>query len=220
MYYLDPRIAMRSERAPSEVSDIGLLGEDIAPFLFRLRAEHPKRFASVFRTLHTLIPSVEDLSVDLDPRRGTLDVMVRQGGIDFSSRIVSEGTLRVLAVCAIAVNPWPSSLLAFEEPENGVHPRRLNLIAQLVSSLALEQNRQVIVTTHSPLFCDAVLRLARERPKDVALLNVRRGVLGTEVVPFQPAGPLFDDREIAAALSAGTEDGLFERMLLRGFIDE
>ncbi len=35
-YYLDPRVSMRREAPPKEVHGIGMLGEDIAPFLFRL----------------------------------------------------------------------------------------------------------------------------------------------------------------------------------------
>jgi len=150
----------------------------------------------------------------------TLDVIIRQDGTDYSSRIVSEGTLRVLALCAIAVNPWGGSLLAFEEPENGVHPRRLELIANLLLSLALPQGRQVIVTTHSPLFCDAVLKGAGSYRNDIGLFNVRREAQATVVQSFDITGPLFKDQEIAAALTAGTEDGLFENLLLRGMIDE
>jgi hypothetical protein len=40
VYYLDPRVAMRAAKPTAEVDHIGVLGEDIAPFLFRLRAEH------------------------------------------------------------------------------------------------------------------------------------------------------------------------------------
>jgi predicted ATPase len=219
-YYLDPRVAMRGAQPPSDVRDIGVLGGEIAPFLYRLQAEHPKHFQAVSRTLRSIVPNVEDLTVDLDKRRGTLDILIRQGGVDYSSRIVSEGTLRVLALCAIAVNPWGGSLLAFEEPENGVHPRRLELIAQLLLSLALEHGRQVVVTTHSPLFCDAVLKGARSRPGDIGLFNVRRDGQATVVQPFDVTGPLFRDHEIAAALTTGTEDGLFESLLLRGWLDE
>jgi predicted ATPase len=219
-YYLDPRVAMRAAQPPSDVRDIGVLGGEIAPFLYRLRAEHPKHFQAISRALRSIVPSVEDLAVDLDKRRGTLDILIRQAGVDYSSRIVSEGTLRVLALCAIAVNPWGGSLLAFEEPENGVHPRRLELIAQLLLSLALEQSRQVVVTTHSPLFCDAVLKGARSRPADIGLFNVRREGAATAVRPFDVAGPLFRDQEIAAALTAGTEDGLFESLMLRGLLDD
>jgi len=219
-YYLDPRVAMRAAQPPSEVQDIGLLGGDIAPFLYRLRSEHRKHFQAIVRTLRTLVPSVEDLTVDLDERRGILDILIRQAGVTYSSRIVSEGTLRVLALCAIAVNPWGGSLLAFEEPENGVHPRRLELIAELLLSLALEQDRQVIVTTHSPLLCGAVLRRARARPGDVGLLVVRRKGAATVVTPFEAKGPLFDDQEIAAALTASDEDGLFQGLMARGLVDE
>lgn len=219
-YYLDPRGAMRSAQPPSDVRDIGLLGGDIAPFLYKLRAEKPKHFEAIKRTLRSLVPSVEDLSVDLDKRRGTLDLWIRHGGIDYSSRIVSEGTLRVLALCAIAVNPWGGSLLAFEEPENGVHPRRLELITPLLCSLAMEANRQVVVTTHSPLFCDAMLRQARSAPGQVKLFRVGRDRDATFIEPFDVSGPLFADRDIAEALTSGTEDGLFESLLLRGMLDE
>jgi predicted ATPase len=218
-YYLDPRVAMRAAQPPADVRDIGVLGGEIAPFLYRLRDERPKHFAAVARTLRSVIPGVEDLLVDLDKRRGTLDLMVRQGGVDYSSRIVSEGTLRVLALCAIAVNPWGGSLVAFEEPENGVHPRRLELIAQLLLSLALEQERQVVVATHSPLFCDAVLRASRSTPGEIGLFHVRREAEATAVLPFDVSGPLFKDREIAAALTSGSEDGLFESLLMRGMLD-
>ena len=140
--------------------------------------------------------------------------------MEYSSRVVSEGTLRVLALCAIAVNPWGGSLLAFEEPENGVHPRRLDLIARLLLSLASDGGRQVIVTTHSPLFCDAVLKHASSTADDVGLFNVRRVDQATAVEPFDAAGRLFKDAGIAAALTSHAEDGLFENLLLRGLIDE
>lgn len=126
----------------------------------------------------------------------------------------------MLALCAIATNPWAGELIAFEEPENGVHPRRLELIAQLLISLAIDQGRQVIVTTHSALFCEAVLKLSRSYREDVVLLNVRRGRQGTEVSPFEAADTLFEDSEMVRALTAATEDGLFEGLLLRGLLDE
>lgn len=220
-YYLDPRVSMRASQPPKDVRDIGVLGGEIAPFLYRLRAEQPKHFDAIVRTLRSLVPSVENLTVDLDKRRGTLDILIRQSGVDYSSRIASEGTLRVLALCAIAVNPWAGSLMAFEEPENGVHPRRLELIAELLISLALEQERQVVVTTHSPLFCDAVLRHAIKRQGgDIGLFNVQRDGTATVVRPFDVNAPLFKAPEIANALTAGVEDGRFESLMLRGILDD
>jgi predicted ATPase len=219
-YYLDPRVAMRAAKPPAEVADIGVLGENIAPFLYRLHAEEPKSFEDIKRTLCSVVPSIEDLEVDLDKRRGTLDILVRQNGTDFSTRIISEGTLRVLALCAIAVNPLGGSLIAFEEPENGVHPRRLELVAQLLVSLATSQDRQVIVTSHSPFFCDAILKHARSTPDKIALLNVRRDDAKTIVQRFDAAGTLWHDTEIQKALSAQSENGLFASLVMRGLIDD
>ena len=220
VYYLDPRTAMRAALPPAEVRDIGVLGQDIAPYLYRLKAEDSGRFEAVARTLRSLIPAVEGLDVDLDEQRGTLEIQFKQDGHGVSSRIISEGTFRVLAVCAIAANPWARGLVAFEEPENGVHPRRLELIAQLLTSLAVEQERQVIVTTHSALFCGAVLRVTRDCRDHVAMLSVRRGKAGSEVRPLEFPDGLFEDQELAAALSAPTENGVFEGLLLRGLLDE
>lgn len=218
-YYLDPRASMRRAAAPADVSDIGVLGEDIAPFLFRLRADREKEFRAVVRTLRTLIPSVEDLMVDLDQRRGTLDIVIRQNGVAYSSRIISEGTLRVLALCAIAVNPWSGSLLAFEEPENGVHPNRLELIAELLTRLALEQGRQVLVTTHSPLFCGTVFRRLRQHPGDIGLFRVSQGSEGSRIERFEVPGPLFADADVLRALSEPTEERILQDLLVRGIPD-
>lgn len=220
-YYLDPRVAMRSPQAPQEVDDIGPLGEHIAPYLYRLAAEKPRVFGAVKRTVRSLIRSVDDLSVDLDPKRGVLDVEVVQGGTAFSSRIVSEGTLRVLALACVATNPWGGTLVAFEEPENGVHPRRIELIAEiLVAMVAGGQKRQLLVTTHSPIFCGAVLRRARERPADIALYNVVRDNGSTRLQVFDTAGPLFSDTELRRGLSSSDDDSaVFEGLVLRGLLD-
>lgn len=218
-YYFEPRHLMRQDESPMDVADIGAHGERLAAFLYRLKATEPKRFEDVVRTLRTIVPSVETLDVALDERRGILDLMVRQEGTFYSARVLSEGTLRVLALCTAAVNPWRGSLLALEEPENGVHPRRIDLIARLLVSLS-EQGCQVIVTTHSPLFVDAVLSIQRqESVEGIGLFNVRSSKGRTEVESFD-ATPLFEDEKVAAALASSGEDGVFQGLVLRGLLDE
>ena len=221
-YYFEPRMEMREEESPSDVFDIGVHGEYIAALLYKLRAEHTKHFDAVRRTVRAIVPSIESLRVELDQRRGTLNLMIRQAGVEYSSRVLSEGTLRVVALCTIAVNPWGGSLLALEEPENGVHPRRLELIARLLFSLVQQRRRQIVVTTHSPLLADAMLKLQRDasEPGDIGLFNVRLGPQGTVVEPFQVTGALYKDAEVTAALASRMEDGVLESLLLRGLIDE
>jgi len=220
-YYLDPRVAMRSAQSPQEVSDIGALGEHVAAYLYRLKSHQGgKRFAAVVRTLRTLIPSIEALRVELNTQRGEIELTVVQEGVPCSSRVVSEGTLRVLALACIAANPFEGSLVAFEEPENGVHPRRVELIARLLLEMA-KQGRQVVVTTHSPVFVGEVIRLVRGQHEgsNVALYDVSRVGAASRLRPFEPEGPLFTDAALWRALADPTDEGILEAALLRGILD-
>lgn len=219
IYYLDPRNAMRKPASPKEVQDIGISGEDLAPFLYRLKW-HKEKFRAVKRTLNMAIPSIEDVLIELNEKRGELDIQIIQEGTPYSSRIVSEGTLRVLALCAIAYNPWPGDLIAFEEPENGVHPKRMELILNLLASIALDEasNRQVIVTTHSPVFVSLAHRLQKEKPDKVGLFVCRGEERESIIERFNPTpGTLFPDSEIMAALETKDEDAI-SQMMVRGWL--
>jgi predicted ATPase len=220
-YYLDPRVSMREPQPPREVADIGPRGEWIAPFLYRLKESetHRKFFTAIGRALRSAIPTVEDLDVDLDPRRGILDILIRQDGTPYSSRVVSEGTLRVLALCCLAGNPWPGELIAFEEPESGVHPRRIEVVADLLASIAEQRRSQVVVTTHSPTLIAAMLRRATKDPTLVKLFRCAQRGRSTHVQEFVPQGPLFESEEIRESLTGPEDAAMVEAMLLRGWLD-
>lgn len=219
MYFLDPRVAMRSPQPPREITDIGTQGEGIAPFLFRLKeGEHAPSFRAVGRALHAAIPTVDRLDVELDPKHGTLDIQIAQNGHLYSSRVISEGTLRVLALCALAANPWPCSMVAFEEPENGVHPRRIEVVADLLVSLAERRKTQVVLTTHSPTFIAAMARRARERTGIISLKRCTLEGHVTRLSEFDPVGPVFQDQEIRKALSGPEDADLLEAALVRGWL--
>lgn len=216
-YYLDPRVAMRSGWPPLDVRDIGVYGQHLAPYLYRLRHEHPKRYAAVRRALRVLAPDIEELEVRVNHAHGKLELWIRQDGISFSSRVVSEGTLRVLALAILAVDPWAGALVACEEPEAGVQPRRVDLVADLLYSLVRERKRQVVVATHSPLFCDAVLRRARENDENIGLFAVGRKGRATCIRRLDLSGPLFNDPRIRDALNS--DDAMFESLFARGLLD-
>ncbi|OGQ17465.1 MAG: hypothetical protein A2138_18990 [Deltaproteobacteria bacterium RBG_16_71_12] len=220
-YYLDPAGAMRTAQPPREVGDVGVNGEHLAPFLFRLKGGEGTlpAFKAAQRALHAAIPSVTALDVDLDPQRGTLDIRLLQNGTEFSSRVVSEGTLRVLALCAIAANPFHPSLVALEEPENGVHPRRIEVIADLLAGIA-ERGTQVIVTTHSPAFVAEMLRAQRRSPNTVQLLRCANDRGATSLHSFEDPSPLFENQKVAEALRSQDDAQQMQGMLIRGWLDD
>lgn len=218
-YFLDPRHAMRSPQPPRAVTDIGSRGEMLAPFLNALHQQYPKHFAAVRRALRTAIPPIESLQVQLDKQRGTLDIEIRQDDTPFSSRVISEGTLRVLALCAIAANPTPPALVAFEEPENGVHPKRIEVIAQLLAKIADREGTQLVVTSHSPTLIAEMARMRLESPSKITLLRSFKEGERSRFAPFDPA-PLFRDAEIRQALTSPEDNSqLIESILVRGWLD-
>ncbi len=145
-YYLEPK-SMRAESSLKEIETLGPSGNDLAAFCNTLRAKSPKQFQALSRALHLLVPDLEGLDVERSGE-GFLQLRVLEGGIPFSARIVSEGTLRILGLLAITVPLSGTTVIGYEEPENGVHAHRLKLIADLLENAA-HSGKQIIVNTHS-----------------------------------------------------------------------
>lgn len=220
--YLDPREAMRRAQPPREVEDIGERGELLVPFLHRLASSeaHRKDFDAIVRAARAVIPSIEGVRTELVGSRGEIDLFVLQDGTWMPARVISEGTLRVLALCAMAANPFREGLVAFEEPENGVHPRRIEVVTRLLASAA--RRRQVVITTHSPLVVGEIVHLVRNgdlAAEDVRLLQCSGGSGGTEVRVFNARGGLFAEGEMKQALAAAEDADVVQAVLMRGWLD-
>jgi predicted ATPase len=218
--YLDPIRSMRDPQPPRDVNDIGSRGEWLVPYLHRLHHEQPQAFAAVRRVIAMVIPSITDLRTELNEKRGELELRVQMDAIWLPSRVVSEGTLRLLALCAMAVNPFQKGLVAFEEPENGVHPHRIEVVSQLLARASRSQ--QVIVTTHSPQVVVEMVRQVREGQLDashVRLIRCATTAAGSTYQTFDPLGPLFDDSEITEGLSSSEDARVLEAMTIGGWLD-
>ncbi len=70
-----------------------------------------------------------------------------------SAADLSDGTLRFLLLLTVLASPSPAPLIAIDEPETGLHPSMLPIVAEYATDAATRT--QVILTTHSPQFLDA-----------------------------------------------------------------
>jgi predicted ATPase len=70
-----------------------------------------------------------------------------------SAADLSDGTLRFLFLLAVLANPSPPPLIAIDEPETGLHPSMMPIVAEYARDAS--NRSQVILTTHSPEFLDA-----------------------------------------------------------------
>jgi len=218
--YLDPLQAMRLPQPPRDVDDIGSRGEWLVPYLHRLSHQHPQALAAIRRVIATAVSGVTDLRTELDEKRGVLNLSLLLHDTWMPVRVVSEGTLRLLALCAVAANPFNQGLVAFEEPENGVHPRRIPVVTRLLANASRRQ--QVIATTHSPLVVEEILQLIQQgelSEANVRLLRCIRTPEGSAYLPFKPEGPLFADAEISEALASSDDRQILQSMLVRGWLD-
>src|SRR5262249_51822600 len=154
-FYFEPRERMRAPNPVKEVRHIGQMGEDLAAFLNTLKASDPKQFVAIEKSLNHIIPSIAGIDVSVN-NLGEVELRLREGAHLVPARIVSEGTLRILGLLALLGVKDTPTLIGFEEPENGIHPRRIKLVAELLRSLARSGDTQLVITTHSPLLPDLI----------------------------------------------------------------
>jgi predicted ATPase len=171
---LDPALLRR----PSPAASADVLapdGANLAAVLAQLKIEtadaaNPNgSLDDIAAELNSLIPGVAGLSAELDKasREYRIELTMRDG-MPFSSRVVSDGTLRVLALLTLLHDPRHRGTVCFEEPENGVQPGRVkDLVRRLrdmVSNVKSESIGspppplcQLLVNSHSPVVLAALI---------------------------------------------------------------
>ena len=213
-FYFEPRERMRATNPVKEVRHIGLMGEDLAACLNTMKALDARQFKAVEKALHTLMPNINGIEVEVN-NLGEVDLFLRENDIPIPARVLSEGTLRILGLLALnGVNEAPA-LIGLEEPENGVHPRRIQLIAEMLKTRANLNQTHYIVTTHSPILPDLL--------PDKSLLAVSRHNGQTRIDSFSTWGPLARQEDIEQTRDERFDDRnewlpVSERML-RGDFD-
>ncbi len=107
-------------------------GAHLAATLFRMAHDQGPQVYSEVSAEAAALTDVRELSVDYDERRDTLTLQARLGdGPMLPARSLSDGTLRFLALCIMRADDQIGGLLCMEEPENGIHPARLQTMVTL-----------------------------------------------------------------------------------------
>lgn len=208
-YYLEPK-SMRAESPLKQVDTLGPYGADLAAFYNTLKAEHPRQFSSLSKSLKMILPTIDRFDVERTAE-GFVHLLLEESGVPFSSRVISEGTLRILGLLAIASPVSPLSVVGYEEPENGVNPRRLSVIAQILHQFVRTRKTQVIATSHSPVL--------PEYFEERSLVVCRKVERATVFEPFKTTlGPLTARHDIERAIdSEDSPTPLFHRILRGDF---
>ena len=209
-FYFEPRERMRAAIPIKEVRHVGPMGEELAAFLVTLKKRQPRQFQAMEKALRMLLPDVDGIETEVNDL-GEAEFRLHENGVVVPARVLSEGTLRLLGLLALTGAENTPSLVGFEEPENGVHPRRIELIADLLKASSQSGETQYIVTTHSPILPD---RLPNE-----SLFVVQRINRETHVASFETWGPLRRKLHNGKALDDQHEPLRISDRILRGDFD-
>jgi len=129
-------------------------GSNLPWAVSELRTRHKKRFNLWVSHLRTALPDLKDLRVVSRPEDNSLYILVRyENGVEVPSWMVSDGTLRLLALTILAYLPDFKGVFLIEEPENGIHPQAVETLFQSLSSV---YDAQVFMATHSPMILGIV----------------------------------------------------------------
>lgn len=138
-------------------------GDNLANVIQYLAEQHPQRLEKIFCVLRQRVPRIEKVLADTMPD-GRLLLQIKDAPFSnpVLARFASDGTLKILAYLVLLYDPAPPHFIGIEEPENFLHPRLLPELAE--ECRAAIERTQLLVTTHSPFFLNAL------KPKEVRVL--------------------------------------------------
>ncbi|MER5432586.1 AAA family ATPase [Streptomyces sp. NPDC002588] len=143
-------------KQPGYASDTEVLHPDarnLAAFLLRLREEHMAEYRQIVRTVRSVAPFFREFVLTEDAA-ARVSLRWKQYGSDtvFPADALSDGTLRFICLAVLLLQPRPPALLVLDEPELGLHPFAITVLAELFRSASAHS--QILAATQSVTLVD------------------------------------------------------------------
>jgi len=133
-------------------------GGNLAAFLYALRESTPEYYSRILSACKLVVPALRDFILEPDRASSGQKIMLNWRGPDpdyvFGPHQFSDGALRAIAILTLLLQPTKDlpPMIVLDEPELGLHPYAIALIAAQLRAVSSE--RQVIVATQSPPLVD------------------------------------------------------------------
>lgn len=125
-------------------------GGNLAAFLYRLQEAHPPHFKIIERTVRSIAPFFDRFHLKPDEINGQqIQLRWLEKGSEqlFTAHNFSDGTLRMICLATLLMQPEPPDTIIIDEPELGLHPFAIEKLAAMLNSASAKS--QVIVSTQS-----------------------------------------------------------------------
>jgi predicted ATPase len=154
-FYSSFNIANDKIRKSVPIEQEPVLHEDagnLSSLLHYLMTEHPSTFDELQQHLRSAIPGFKGLTVKARGGPGEVIAFWQEEGIDkdLSLADLSDGILRLICWTVLCVQPNPPPLICIDEPDQGVHPRTLPILAGLFEKAC--DRTQILLATHASYF--------------------------------------------------------------------
>ena len=160
LYHFHDTSAASPMKKTADVNDNRRLrpdGANLAPFLHLLREKHEDAYRLIVGTVRQVAPFFSDFILDplrLNPDKIRLEWKHEGTDAYFDAASLSDGTLRFMALATLFLQPteYRPSVFLVDEPELGMHPYSITLLASLMKQAS--KDSQVVVSTQSSLLLD------------------------------------------------------------------
>lgn len=178
-FYDSYALASDKVRRPAVVEQNPQMKEDcsnLSAVLHYLQTEHDDVFEAIRRTLSLAIPGFSRLNVQARGGPGEVLAFVDIHETRLTVADLSDGQLRLLCWTTLCHLPEPGSLICIDEPDVGLHPRVLPLLAEMFKRAS--ERTQILLATHNSFFLRqfdiadvAVMRMENGEPKFIKPAN-------------------------------------------------
>ena len=227
---LNPEELRRPTNKTTGEDMITYTGGNLAAALYRIKQEDSYNLKEISRKLNEFIPDFVSVDViDDKENKQYIIVLKDRTGKKYTSRVLSEGTMRILTLCVLWRDSKHNGLLCFEEPENGIHPFRMRAMAQLLKNLSTDfmyldvPLRQVIINTHSTIFVEQMNRWIYDPCVTIAFAQSRSTTVSVNgsksIVQFTKVTPVMKDDMYQFRIPFSDQEKRLSLQMIREYLD-
>jgi len=161
IYHFHDTSSSAKVKQTGDVSDNRFLKADagnLAAYLYRLQQKKPEHFKNIEDTIRQAAPFFRCFKLEpdiLNPDKIRLEWAETGDDTYFGPAALSDGTLRFICLSTLLLQPSLPSLILIDEPELGLHPAAIQILAGLLQSAATKT--QLIVATQSATLINQLL---------------------------------------------------------------
>lgn len=183
---------MRREQSTRDRNRLRPDASNLAAFLLHLQEQHRSSYTLIRDTVRLIAPFFDDFQLRPETKGGVELVRLewQQKGSDFPFQAsqLSDGTIRFICLATALLQPSPPVTMVVDEPELGLHPYAIGLLASLIR--AAVERTQVVISTQSATLLDYF------DANDIVVVNRREGTSTFERLSAEALSEWLDEYSV------------------------